>query len=180
MLYKVIFHPPEALHIRDNIFRQHVVLYRLTNVAEKNSAPGHIVRSGRRDIRYHAGCRPACTRRSVLTSNGAAAAVKIMPGTAAATIAKAANLCLSFKGIHAAFVIGHISPREVRCSARSDGSISVQLLAEKLGGGGHLTAAAISFDKSDAKEVKDTIIACLDAHLSEATSDPKKYKGEEM
>ena len=31
-----------------------------------------------------------------------------------------------------------------------------------------------------AKEVKDTIIACLDAHLSEATSDPKKYKGEEM
>ncbi len=98
-----------------------------------------------------------------------------------ATIAKAANLCLSFKGIHAAFVIGHISPREVRCSARSDGSISVQLLAEKLGGGGHLNAAAISFDKSDAQEVKESIIACLDAHLTEATSAPKiKNKGEEM
>lgn len=98
-----------------------------------------------------------------------------------ATIAKAANTCLTFKGIHAAFIIGHTSAREVRCSARSDGSISVQLLAEKLGGGGHLTAAAISFDKSNAQEVKDTIVACLDAHLAEATSDPKaRNRSEEM
>lgn len=98
-----------------------------------------------------------------------------------ATIAKAANACLTFKGIHAAFVIGKASQKEIRVSARSDGSISVQLLAEKLGGGGHLTAAAISFDKTSMNEVRDAIISVLDSYLTDATNDSKnKMKGEEM
>ena len=98
-----------------------------------------------------------------------------------ATVAKAANACLSFKGIHAAFVIARSGPREIRVSARSDGSISVQLLAEKLGGGGHLTASAVTFDKSNIKEVHDAIIAVLDTYLNEATNDNKnRMKGEDM
>ena len=98
-----------------------------------------------------------------------------------ATIAKAANACLTFKGIHAAFVIGRTSQREIRVSARSDGSISVQLLAEKLGGGGHLTAAAITFEKASMVEVRDSILSVLESHLTEATNDTKnKLKGEEM
>ena len=87
-----------------------------------------------------------------------------------ATIAKAANTCLSFKGVHAAFVIGKVSNREIRVSARSDGTINVSLLAEKLGGGGHFTSAAVMFSTTDVKEVKNSILAVLETSLTEATN----------
>ena len=87
-----------------------------------------------------------------------------------ATIAKAANTCLTFKGIHAAFVIGKIAPNEIKISCRSDGGINVQILAEKLGGGGHFTAAAVSFQKNDLNEVKASLIKVLERSLTEATN----------
>ena len=87
-----------------------------------------------------------------------------------ATIAKAANTCLSYKGVHAAFVIGRTSNREIRVSARSDGTINVSLLTEKLGGGGHFTSAAAAFNSNDIKVVKDKIIMVLETSLAEATN----------
>ena len=98
-----------------------------------------------------------------------------------AAIAKAANTCLTFKGIHAAFVIGKVSQREVRVSARSDGTINVSLLAEKLGGGGHFTSAAASFVGTDLKTIKEKIIVVLETSLTEATNTglPKASEGED-
>ena len=98
-----------------------------------------------------------------------------------ATIAKAANTCLTYKGVHAAFVIGKISQREIRVSARSDGTINVSLLAEKLGGGGHFTSAAASFIGTDLKTIKEKIIVVLETSLIEATNTglPKASEGEE-
>ena len=87
-----------------------------------------------------------------------------------ATIAKAANLCLSFKGVHAAFVIGKVNNREIRVSCRSDGTINVSLLAERLGGGGHFTSAAVTFATSDVREVKTAISGVLESSLTEATN----------
>ena len=87
-----------------------------------------------------------------------------------ATIAKAANLCLTYKGVHAAFVIGKISPREIRLSARSDGTINVSLLCEKLGGGGHFTSAAALFNGNDLKIAKQKILMTLESSLKEATN----------
>ena len=87
-----------------------------------------------------------------------------------ATIAKAANLCLTYKGVHAAFVIGKISPREIRLSARSDGTINVSLLCEKLGGGGHFTSAAALFNANDMKVAKQKILMVLESSLKEATN----------
>ena len=95
-----------------------------------------------------------------------------------ATIAKAANECLSFKGNHAAFVIGKVGPRETRMSCRSDGSINVQLLAEKLGGGGHFSSAAVSFNKANADEVKQDLLAVLSKHLKAAMTS-NRNPGEE-
>ena len=98
-----------------------------------------------------------------------------------ATIAKAANTCLTYKGVHAAFVIGKISQREIRVSARSDGTINVSLLAEKLGGGGHFTSTAASFVGTDLKTIKEKIIVVLETSLIEATNTglPKASEGEE-
>ena len=95
------------------------------------------------------------------------------------TISKASNACLQFKGIHASFVIGHTSAREIKMSCRSDGTINVQLLAEKLGGGGHFSMSAVTFDKSSVEEVREALINVLDAHLAEATNDDRNRKGEE-
>ena len=97
-----------------------------------------------------------------------------------ATIAKAANTCLSYKGVHAAFVFGKISQREVRLSARSDGTINVSLLAEKLGGGGHFTSAAATFISNDLKTVKEKIIITLESSLAEATNTQQRINEEEQ
>ena len=98
-----------------------------------------------------------------------------------ATIAKAANTCLTYKGVHAAFVIGKISQREIRVSARSDGTINVSLLAEKLGGGGHFTSAAATFIGTDLKTIKEKILVVLETSLVEATNTglPKASEGED-
>ena len=85
-------------------------------------------------------------------------------------IAKAANMCLTYKGVHAAFVIGKVSNKEIRLSARSDGTINVSLLSEKLGGGGHFTSAAASFSTNDLKSVKEKILVVLETSLAEATN----------
>ena len=87
-----------------------------------------------------------------------------------ATIAKAANMCLTYKGVHAAFVFGKVSQREIRLSARSDGTINVSLLAEKLGGGGHFTSSAATFNGNDLKVVKQKILMVLESSLTEATN----------
>ena len=98
-----------------------------------------------------------------------------------ATIAKAANTCLTYKGVHAAFVIGKVSNKEIRVSARSDGTVNVSLLSEKLGGGGHFTSAAAMFNGSDLKAVKEKILVVLETSLAEATNSalPKATSEEE-
>ena len=87
-----------------------------------------------------------------------------------ATIAKAANTCLTYKGVHAAFVLGKSSPREIRVSARSDGTVNVSLLTEKLGGGGHFTSAAAMMSGSDINQAKQKILMVLESSLKEATN----------
>ena len=96
-----------------------------------------------------------------------------------ATIAKAANLCLSFKGVHAAFVLGKVNNREIRVSCRSDGTINVSLLAERMGGGGHFTSSAVTFATSDVREVKNIIAGVLDSSLTEATNQGLPKNSEE-
>lgn len=98
-----------------------------------------------------------------------------------ATIAKAANTCLTYKGVHAAFVIGKVSNKEIRLSARSDGTVNVSLLSEKLGGGGHFTSAAAMFNGVDLKSVKEKILVVLETSLAEATNTalPKATSEEE-
>ena len=77
---------------------------------------------------------------------------------------------MTYKGVHAAFVLGKISPREIRLSARSDGTINVSLLCEKLNGGGHFTSAAALFNDNDVRRAKQKLIMVLESSLKEATN----------
>lgn len=60
---------------------------------------------------------------------------------------QAADDLLNIKGVLASFVLT-ISNNKIHISGRSLGDISVQLILERIGGGGHLTAAATQLDMS--------------------------------
>ncbi|HSO57935.1 MAG TPA: DHH family phosphoesterase [Paenisporosarcina sp.] len=57
-------------------------------------------------------------------------------------IAQTADILLTMKGVSASFVVAKKDNGDVGISARSMGEINVQIIMEKLGGGGHLTNAA--------------------------------------
>lgn len=57
-------------------------------------------------------------------------------------IAQTADILLTMKGVSASFVVAKKENGDVGISARSLGEINVQLIMERLGGGGHLTNAA--------------------------------------
>ncbi|MDY4849557.1 MAG: DHH family phosphoesterase [Bacilli bacterium] len=95
-----------------------------------------------------------------------------------ASLAKAANTLLSFKGNHASFVAGKISNNAIGVSARSDGSINVSFLFEKIGGGGQFSRAAVVFEKSSMADVKEALTNVIDTYLEEATNRDNKLKDE--
>ena len=88
----------------------------------------------------------------------------------ASTYAKVSNEILRFKGVHAVFAFGKTDSKTVRVSARSDGTINVQLLTEKMGGGGSFSSAAAAFMDVTVNEVKEKILDCLNTNLSSATA----------
>ena len=88
-----------------------------------------------------------------------------------ATLSKVANQLLQLKGINACFVIGKVTEHEIRVSARSNGTVNVQLLCEKLGGGGHFAMAAASFNNGTTALVESRLLDTLDTYLSQAKAD---------
>lgn len=69
-------------------------------------------------------------------------------------IAQTADILLTMKDVSASFVIAHRADGLIGISARSLGEINVQLVMEKLGGGGHLTNAATQVAAQSIEDVK--------------------------
>lgn len=70
--------------------------------------------------------------------------------------AQIANELLNIRGIRASFVLTEYN-NKVYVSARSMGDISVQLIMEKLGGGGHLDTAGAQLENMSISEAKNLI-----------------------
>ncbi len=74
--------------------------------------------------------------------------------------AQTANELLDISGIKASFVLT-VYEGKIYLSARSIDEVNVQIIAEKLGGGGHINSAGAQFDHTDIDEaisaLKDTI-----------------------
>ena len=62
-------------------------------------------------------------------------------------VAQAADELLNINEIEAAFVLANVSNRII-ISGRSLGAINVQVILEKLGGGGHITIAGAQLENS--------------------------------
>lgn len=69
-------------------------------------------------------------------------------------IAQTADILLTMKDINASFVLAHRADGLIGISARSMGDINVQLIMEKLGGGGHLTNAAAQIEAESIDDAK--------------------------
>lgn len=80
--------------------------------------------------------------------------------------AKTADTLLSMVGINAAFVITKRSDGLIGISARSSGTINVQVIMEELGGGGHFTNAAVQL-KSTVPEVKEQLLQLIHQKINE-------------
>jgi c-di-AMP phosphodiesterase-like protein len=75
--------------------------------------------------------------------------------------AQGADQLLTIKGIEASFVLGKTEEGEVFISGRSKGNISVQLILERLGGGGHLNVAGAQFEGKSLEEVKEMLLTSI-------------------
>jgi len=80
--------------------------------------------------------------------------------------AKAADELLTISNITAAFVIGRLGDK-ICISGRSIGDINVQVILEKLGGGGHITLAGAQVDGKNINEVKKELISKIKEYFSE-------------
>ena len=82
-----------------------------------------------------------------------------------ATLAKISDEIISIMGISVGFTVGYIGENEVGISARSLGEVNVQVIMERLGGGGHLNNAAAQIKDSDIPTVVKQIKQIMDEYL---------------
>jgi c-di-AMP phosphodiesterase-like protein len=78
---------------------------------------------------------------------------------------QAADEMLGISGVAASFVVFRSQQNEVSISARSLGEMNVQLVMERIGGGGHLTMAGAQFQGTNTKEAMDTLIKSIDKYF---------------
>lgn len=81
--------------------------------------------------------------------------------------AQAADELLSIKGIRASFVLGKKDDTMIVISGRSMGDINVQVILEKLGGGGHLTVAGAQLEGVTMEEAKEQLQTLIEEYLDE-------------
>ena len=80
--------------------------------------------------------------------------------------AKAADELLTISDITASFVLGNTGEK-ICISGRSIGDINVQVILEKLGGGGHITLAGAQVENMTMEEAKQELINRIHEYFSE-------------
>jgi hypothetical protein len=80
--------------------------------------------------------------------------------------AQAANELLNVAGIKASFVFTYYN-NEVYISARSIDEVNVQIIMERLGGGGHINTAGTQFQHTDMEEAVKALKLTIDNMIAE-------------
>ena len=86
-------------------------------------------------------------------------------------LAKAGNELLGISGVKAVFIVGKTGKEEISISARSTRDINVQLIMEKLGGGGHFSMAACQLDMEDVTRAINLLEEAVNMYLDERKSE---------
>ncbi|MBP3255343.1 MAG: DHH family phosphoesterase [Clostridia bacterium] len=83
--------------------------------------------------------------------------------------AKAADELLTISDITASFVLGRLGDK-ICISGRSIGDINVQIILEKLGGGGHITLAGAQVEGMTMDEVRTELIIRINEYFAEISN----------
>lgn len=86
---------------------------------------------------------------------------------AALIAAQAADELITLKDIQAAFVLANVNG-VIMISGRSTGIINVQLILEKIGGGGHMTVAGAQLRNTNIDEAIEQLTQAIQTYLQEA------------
>ncbi len=83
--------------------------------------------------------------------------------------AKAADKLLSVRNVNAAFALVSIGDT-VHISGRSNGKINVQLILERIGGGGHFDVAGAALSDSGLESAREQLKKAIDEYFSEISA----------
>lgn len=108
----------------------------------------------------------------IINGNIAIAALPEKEGTISRTlVAQVANSSLAIRNIDASFVIARIDEDLWAVSGRSNGAVNVQLIMEKLGGGGHFAAAGVQKSETSTAELRSQLIQAIEEYLEGVETD---------
>jgi len=102
----------------------------------------------------------------VINDNIAIAINEIRNKDISVVCAKAADELLTISTITASFVIGDTGEK-ILISGRSIGDINVQVILEKMGGGGHMTTAGTQIEGKTIEEVREELIEKINEYFEE-------------
>ena len=90
------------------------------------------------------------------------------PGTESPIVltAKVANELLDISGVRASFVIAQVG-NDVKISARAIDDVNVQIIMERMGGGGHANIAAAQFENTTTDKVEKQLVDLLEEMYKE-------------
>ncbi|MGP1376114.1 MAG: DHH family phosphoesterase [Bulleidia sp.] len=86
-------------------------------------------------------------------------------------MSQVADAILGIADVEAAFVLADDTDRETAISARSNGHVNVQVIMEKMDGGGHMTAAAMQRERCDLDELQAELLQTIEAYFKEGEND---------
>lgn len=86
-------------------------------------------------------------------------------------MSQVADSLLDLQSVRAAFVIANSGDNETCISARSNGTINVQMIMENMGGGGHMTAAAIQKSRTNVADMKASLLEAIAQYFKEENKD---------
>ena len=81
--------------------------------------------------------------------------------------AQAADELLNISGVDASIVVARDAKGRTFASARSIGELNVQLIMERLGGGGNRSSAAVQFDDCGQEEALNRVYSAIDEYFAE-------------
>ncbi|MBQ6222229.1 MAG: DHH family phosphoesterase [Solobacterium sp.] len=91
-------------------------------------------------------------------------------------ISQVADSLMEIQGVEAVFVIAQTPDEKTSVSARSNGSVNVQVIMEKMRGGGHMTAAGVQLENTTVKEMEKVLLTELDRYFEEVQKNESNTK----
>ncbi|MCL1903899.1 MAG: DHH family phosphoesterase [Oscillospiraceae bacterium] len=110
---------------------------------------------------------------SSVYKNCAVASSETVGGDIRIIASQAADELLDISGVSASFLIYKTSNNEISISARSMGSVNVQIIMESLGGGGHHTMAGVQLKDIGVDTARERLYEAIDKYFADQ---PNKNK----